>query len=234
MVSWKIIFMEVFVMNEKKRFYQKKWFLWLWLIIFPPVGIILLWTLHKTMKKKTKIILSVIFALWFIILIGASGNSSDTPTNIGNDATQAEQGQDIIPTEDSTIEKDEEEKEEYEEREQETDSYGWTSDDYTEFEVALNMVADNYLTQFKLPHYTKWQFAKFDDKGRIFAMTDNLTFKDSHEKHIVICVFSLAGEVGESGLHEKVLWNYFATDEKTYYDDGSCDSVFEIITSLSD
>lgn len=57
-------------MKEKKRFYQKKRFLWLCLVVLPPVGIILLWTVHKTMKKKTKVILSVVFALWFIILIG--------------------------------------------------------------------------------------------------------------------------------------------------------------------
>ena len=72
-------------MKEKKKFYQKKWFLWLCLIVLPPVGIILLWTVHKTMKKKTKVILSVVFTLWFIILIGASNSSSDTPTNTGND-----------------------------------------------------------------------------------------------------------------------------------------------------
>lgn len=88
---------EVFSMKEKKRFYQKKWFLWLWLIVLPPVGIILLWTVHKAMKKKTKVILSVVFALWFIILmVAASGDSSDTPTNIGNDTPQTEQGGDIV------------------------------------------------------------------------------------------------------------------------------------------
>ena len=78
-------------MKEKKKFYQKKWFLWLCLIVLPPVGIILLWTVHKTMKKKTKVILSVVFTLWFIILIGASNSSSDTPTNTGNDTPQTEQ-----------------------------------------------------------------------------------------------------------------------------------------------
>lgn len=84
-------------MKEKKKFYQKKWFLWLWLIILPPVGIILLWTVHKTMKKITKVILSVVFALWFIILmVAASGDSSDTSTSTGNDTPQTEQGEDIV------------------------------------------------------------------------------------------------------------------------------------------
>ena len=82
-------------MKEKKRFYQKKWFLWLWLIVLPPVGIILLWTVHKTMKKKIKVILSVVFALWFIISIGTNNNSSNTPTNIGTDTPQTEKNKDI-------------------------------------------------------------------------------------------------------------------------------------------
>ena len=226
-------------MNEKKKFYQKKWFLWLCLILFPPVGIILLWTVHKTMKKKTKVILSVVFALWFIVLmVAGSGDSSDTSTNIGNDTPQTEQGEDVVSEEetdtegreDSTLESEIEGQEET--KEQETDSYGWTKDDYREFEAALNAIANNYLTRFKLPHYTKWQFAKFDNNGRIMAMTEELTFKDSHDKHTVICVFSLSGEIGESGLHETVSWSYFATDEKTYYNDGSCDEVFEQLTSL--
>lgn len=83
-------------MNEKKKFYQKKWFLWLCLIVLPPVGIILLWTVHKTMKKKTKVILSVVFVLWFIILIGASNNSSDTP--------QTEQKEDILSEKETNTE----------------------------------------------------------------------------------------------------------------------------------
>lgn len=49
------------------------------------------------MKKITKVILSVVFALWFIILmVAASGDSSDTPTSTGNDTPQTEQGEDIV------------------------------------------------------------------------------------------------------------------------------------------
>lgn len=227
-------------MKEKKRFYQKKWFLWLWLIIFPPLGIVLLWTVHKAMKRKIKIILSVVSVLWLIILMaGTSGDSSDSPTNIQDDITQARQREEVVSKEETDTEETinrttENTLEEQEETKgQETDAYGWTKDDYTEFVVALNLVAGNYLTRFKIPHYTEWQFAKFDDEGRIFALTRNLTFKDSHEKHIAICVFSLDGEIGENGLHEKVAWNYFATDEKTYYDDGTCDEFFENLMSLS-
>lgn len=65
--------------TEKKKFYQAKWFLWLWLILFPPVGIILLWVCHKEMKQVSRVILSVVFVIWFIILMAATqGYSKDT------------------------------------------------------------------------------------------------------------------------------------------------------------
>ena len=67
--------------TEKKKFYKAKWFLWLWLILFPPVGIILLWGFHKEMKKSSKIILTAVFMIWFIILRAATNsNSPDAPT----------------------------------------------------------------------------------------------------------------------------------------------------------
>ena len=34
-----------------RRFYQKAWFMWVFLIIFPPVGIFLLWK-HKILKNR--------------------------------------------------------------------------------------------------------------------------------------------------------------------------------------
>lgn len=122
-------------------------------------------------------------------------------------------------------EKESTKQEETQEETQETNAYGWTTDDYLDFSVALKTIAGNYLSNYKLPSYDKWQFAKFDDY-RIIAMTDELTFKDSHDKHTAICVFV----VTEGGT---VAWSYFATDEKVYFDDGSCDEVFENIKSLS-
>lgn len=68
-------------MQDKKKFYEAKWFLWLFLIIFPPIGIILLWVVHKDMKKNKKIILSAIFAIWFIILVVAMNGDNSTTDN---------------------------------------------------------------------------------------------------------------------------------------------------------
>lgn len=85
-------------MQEKKKFYQAKWFLWLWLIVFPPVGIILLWAVHKGMSKKTKIILSVVFVIWFAILMSATkGGSTDngTQTEQGENMTESNFAEDV-------------------------------------------------------------------------------------------------------------------------------------------
>lgn len=75
-------------MQNKKKFYQANWFLWISLIIFPPLGLILLWGVHKDMKKNKKIVLSCIFILWFIIMFSII-NDSDVTTD-DNSSTQQE------------------------------------------------------------------------------------------------------------------------------------------------
>ena len=54
--------------------YKKLWFIILVLVIFPPAGIPLLW-LYGNMGKKNKLILSVVFALLFLIVVIPKGNS---------------------------------------------------------------------------------------------------------------------------------------------------------------
>ena len=175
--------MEVFSMKEKKRFYQKKWFLWLWLIILPPVGIVLLWTVHKTMKKKTKVILSVVFALWFIILmVAASGDSSDTPTDTGNDTPQTEQGEDIV----SEKETDTEETKESESVPHRDGIYGVSDKDIESLDIdsdftiskVINDVTENWrisvinksmdFEEYALSYYKKY----FTDDKEIHAIVN--------------------------------------------------------------
>lgn len=68
-------------MEEKKlKFYERTWFLWVMLIFLPVIGIILLWTVHKDKKTATKVILTVIFALWFFILLGMNQGKSRSDT----------------------------------------------------------------------------------------------------------------------------------------------------------
>lgn len=73
-------------MEEKKKFYQKKWFLWLWLVIFPPVGLALLWTVHRSVEKRAKIILSAVFTCWFFIALAVDdsdhSNAEDGQTGV--------------------------------------------------------------------------------------------------------------------------------------------------------
>lgn len=65
-------------MNKSK---DKKWLLWVLLIFLPPIGIVYMWIIEKEFTQKTKIILSVVFSFWFIILISSfSGNLVDTNT----------------------------------------------------------------------------------------------------------------------------------------------------------
>lgn len=88
--------------NKSKRFYQKNWFLWLWLLVFPPIGLVLLWTCHKEKKKKIRIILSIVFVIWFIILSSATSSDSDdefvedVKIAIQDDIGENEQIKDVI------------------------------------------------------------------------------------------------------------------------------------------
>lgn len=72
--------------KEEQKFYAQKWFMWLMLILFSPVGILLMWKFHPELKKNTKIILTIIFALIFIIAIfnledENSSNNNNLNTN---------------------------------------------------------------------------------------------------------------------------------------------------------
>lgn len=62
---------------EKPSFYKQLWFMWVMLVIFAPIGIFFMWKFHPEMKKNTKIILTVVFALLFIIFISTSGDETD-------------------------------------------------------------------------------------------------------------------------------------------------------------
>lgn len=74
---------EVITVEAKKKFYQTKWFMWIWFIIFPPIGLVLLWTLHRDMKKLVKIILSAVFGMWTIIFaLDVSGALTDNTAPI--------------------------------------------------------------------------------------------------------------------------------------------------------
>lgn len=64
--------------EDKVKFYQQQWFMWIMLVFFAPVGIILMWKFNNTMKKNTKIILSIVFGIFFLIM--AFSETEETPT----------------------------------------------------------------------------------------------------------------------------------------------------------
>ena len=72
--------------DESSKFYTKAWFMWVMLIFFAPVGIFLMWKFHPEMKKNTKIILTIVFAILFLAI--AFGGSSDE-TTINNDSSNS-------------------------------------------------------------------------------------------------------------------------------------------------
>lgn len=62
--------------EEKPNFYTQDWFMWIMLLLFPPVGIFLMWKFNEKMKKNTKIILSFIFGILFLISMVSGEDSS--------------------------------------------------------------------------------------------------------------------------------------------------------------
>ena len=61
--------------TEKPKFYLGKWFMWVMLVFFAPVGIFLMWKYHGDMKKSVKVILSVVFGLFFILVLVSNLNN---------------------------------------------------------------------------------------------------------------------------------------------------------------
>ena len=52
---------------EKKRFFEKAWFIILMLVFVPPVGLLLIWLRKKSWNKIVKILLSVLFGFWTLV-----------------------------------------------------------------------------------------------------------------------------------------------------------------------
>lgn len=55
-------------LDKKTRYFEKSWFLWIWLIIFPPLGLIVLWRQGRYSKKKRTTI-SIVALIYFVLPI---------------------------------------------------------------------------------------------------------------------------------------------------------------------
>lgn len=77
--------------DEKTKFWQTSWFTWTLLVLFPIIGIIVLWSCNKHFGRIKKFILTIVFLIWFLLLCGV--NSSDEPEQVQfskNDAVKVE------------------------------------------------------------------------------------------------------------------------------------------------
>lgn len=63
-------------LKQKASLFQKAWFRWLWLILFPPLGVFLLWK-QKVYSVTKRTIVSAIAMMYFIfpIIIGMTSSS---------------------------------------------------------------------------------------------------------------------------------------------------------------
>ena len=68
------------------KFYETKWFMWVTLIFFAPVGIYLLWS-QKHYQKTASVILSVVFG--FIFLAALAGNNKGQQTVKSGNSSEA-------------------------------------------------------------------------------------------------------------------------------------------------
>lgn len=59
-----------------KKFYNSIWFVWLALILFSPLGIFFMWK-NKKFSGKTRIILTVVFSIWFILIAAGVKSNYD-------------------------------------------------------------------------------------------------------------------------------------------------------------
>ncbi|NQX60563.1 hypothetical protein [Paenibacillus qinlingensis] len=55
-------------MGNKKKFYKTTWFIWVMMLLVPPIGIILLWQ-KRQYKPQTMGILSAVFGVYFIVMM---------------------------------------------------------------------------------------------------------------------------------------------------------------------
>lgn len=81
----------------EKKFYEKSWFMWIMLLLITPVGIFLMWKYHPEMKKNTKIILTVVFALIFLFVgTNETGTTEDSKTSSDSSASVSKKEVEVI------------------------------------------------------------------------------------------------------------------------------------------
>lgn len=90
----------------KMKWYDKTWFLWVLFIFVPYIGVPFMWIKKKEYSSKKKIILSVIFGLYAIMIISSSFSDTGTqPVDEQGNQTQVSQPADEKGAETDTEDK---------------------------------------------------------------------------------------------------------------------------------
>ncbi|MEI3615011.1 hypothetical protein [Pseudogracilibacillus sp. SO30301A] len=105
--------------TKKEKFHKKKWFAILMLLFFAPIGIILIWT-NKHFEKKTNMILSVVFGVWFvfILMVGQPSEEEKAEAKARQEQLEKEREEKKLAKEEEKAQKEKEEAEK-EKKEQE-------------------------------------------------------------------------------------------------------------------
>jgi hypothetical protein len=75
-------------MEISKKFYQKKWFAILLLVFFAPVGIFLIFK-YGHFKRTTNIVLSVVFGIFFLVVVNSEDSDPELSTKEVKSETEA-------------------------------------------------------------------------------------------------------------------------------------------------
>ena len=164
-------------------------------------------------KKALKITIGVLVAIGILGSIFSGDNSKKE----AKDVEVVEVAEEV----------EEVQAEESEEKIEETDVYGWTSNDKIKFRTVTETIADKFLTKYKTPWGNDdWTFVKFDDNGKVLVTTD-ITIKDTSVKQPILCIFTWNPE------NESYIGHFFAMGNVVYYDDGSCDEFFNQLIEMN-
>ncbi len=76
-------------MNDKQKFYDKTWFMWVMLFFITPIGIFLLWK-NKRYHNVVRIALSIFFGFMFLVIIIPSDDETKSVDNNINTKSSVE------------------------------------------------------------------------------------------------------------------------------------------------
>lgn len=163
-------------MEQQKK--KKGWLTWLLLIFIPIIGIIVMWINRKDYSNKKKGILTIVFSLWFILVLASSPDSRNTDT-AAIDTESAEETQ----LEDSDIATNENTKETENVDESQNKEDDW------EYPDNINGISISFSESVRNDITGRWRLARVADTTPTekYALDYyKAFFKDDDEVHIIV------------------------------------------------